>query len=108
MKSYKKKKIVGGRGGNKHYVYYRKSDRKSYGSAILRQRPVALLVGWIGGKMVCLEDNKNQWEFFFMHQMKEAEQLTLFTILMQAYGILHCDVILILALPGSFRMKFWC
>jgi hypothetical protein len=35
-------------GGDKHYVYYRKSDRKSYGSAILRLCPVALLVrvGW--------------------------------------------------------------
>lgn len=40
--SYKKEKIGGG--GDKHYVYYRKSYRKSYSSAILRQRPVALLV----------------------------------------------------------------
>jgi len=39
--------------------------------------------------MVCLED-KNQWEFFFMQQMKEAWQLTVFISLMQSYGILHC------------------
>ena len=56
---------------------------------------------------MCLEDNKNQWEIF-TQQMKEAEQLPLFKSLMQANGILHCDVILILALPGSFRMEFWC
>jgi hypothetical protein len=49
--NYKKKKIVRGGGGNKHYVYYRKSDRKPYSFAILRQRPVALLVrvGWRQG-----------------------------------------------------------
>ena len=63
-------------------------DRKSYGSAILRQRPVALQV-----KVGCKQDggfgdNKNHWEFF-TQQMKEEEQLTLFIRLMQAHGILH-------------------
>jgi len=89
MMSYNKnKKMSWGGGSDKHYIYYRKSDRKSYSSAILRQRLVALQVrvGWRQDGV--FGDNKNHWEFF-TQQMKEVEQLTVFVTLMQVHGILH-------------------
>ena len=99
------KKLWGG--SDKHYVYYRKNYRKSYGSAVLRHRPVALLVN-VGWRQDGVIGTQEPIGVFFTQQMKDIEQLTLFISLMQTYGILHCDVILILALPGSFRMEFWC
>jgi hypothetical protein len=93
---------------DKRYVYYRNSDRKRTALQILRQRPVTLLVrvGW--GLDGVFGRQQEPMGVFFTQQMKEVAQLTLFVNLMQAHGILRCDVILILAWGGGdFRMEFW-